>query len=92
MSKVNLDYLSALSKMTLTDSEKTQFENDFDKIIDFVSEIKDVDTSMVSNKASTITIGDLREDKVEPSMDRVAVLQNAPKQKDGCYVTPLVVE
>ena len=92
MSKVNLEYLSALSKMKLTDDEMTQFEKDFEGIIDFISEIKDVDTSMISNKVRTITLDDLREDEAKPSMDRVAVLQNAPKQKDGCYVTPLVVE
>ena len=92
MSKVNLEYLSALSKMKLTDDEMAQFEKDFDKIIDFISDIKDVDTSAISNKVRTISLDDLREDEAKPSMDRVAVLQNAPKQKDGCYVTPLVVE
>ena len=39
-----------------------------------------------------IALSELREDEEKPSLTREAVLMNAPKQKDGCYVTPLVVE
>lgn len=92
MSKVNLEFLENLSKIKLNDSERTQFENDFDKLIDFLDDVADVDTDAVSDKIKAIKMCDLREDEPTPSLDRVAVLQNAPKQKDGCYVTPLVVE
>lgn len=92
MSKVDLEYLEVLSKLKLSDSEKAQFENDFDKIIDFVNEIAEVNTDAVSDKVKAIPLSMLREDEAKESMARESVLQNAPKQKDGCYVTPLVVE
>lgn len=92
MSKVDLEYLEVLSKLKLSDSEKAQFEKDFDKIIDFVNEIAEVNTDSVSDKVKAIPLSMLREDEAKESMAREAVLQNAPKQKDGCYVTPLVVE
>jgi len=92
MSKVDLEYLEVLSKLKLSDSEKAQFEKDFDKIIDFVNEIAEVNTDAVSDKVKAIPLSMLREDEAKESMARESVLQNAPKQKDGCYVTPLVVE
>lgn len=92
MSKINLEYLEVLSKLKLTAEEKTQFEKDFDKIIDFVNEIAVVDTDTVDDKAESVPLALLREDIPMKSMDREAVLQNAPEKKDGCYVTPLVVE
>lgn len=92
MSKVDLEYLEVLSKLKLSQDEKAQFEKDFDRIIDFVNEIAEVDTADVTDKVKAISINELREDEAMASMDRVSVLQNAPKQKDGCYVTPLVVE
>ena len=35
---------------------------------------------------------ELRDDEPMESMSQEDVLSNTPKQKDGCYVTPLVVE
>ena len=33
-----------------------------------------------------------REDEAKPSMARELILQNAPKQKDGCFLVPKTVE
>lgn len=87
-----IEYLQFLSKLQFSDEEKESFENEFDNIVAFVDEIAKLNLPVDLEKDQPISLNDLREDKPEESMPREDVLSNAPKQKDGCYVTPLVVE
>lgn len=87
-----IEYLQFLSKLQFSDEEKESFENEFDNIVAFVDEIAKLNLPVDLEKDQPISLNDLREDEPEESMPREDVLSNAPKQKDGCYVTPLVVE
>lgn len=87
-----IEDLERLSKLNFTDEEKAQFASEFDGIVAFVDEISSVELPEGLDKDDAITLDMLREDEPRPSMEREVALQNVPKQKDGCYVTPLVVE
>ena len=88
--KINLEHLEYLSKLKIEDSQKEKFEEDFVKILDFVDEITKLDLPE-EDKARAVDLSMLREDEV--SMDeKCDVLMNAPKKRDGCFSTPLVVE
>lgn len=89
--KVDLEYLENLSKLKINEEEKAKFEKDFEKILDFVDEITKIELP-AEDKESAIPLESLREDKVDNEKEYVNVLSNAPKKKDGCYLTPLVVE
>lgn len=86
---VHLEYLS---KLKFTDAERDAFQNEFSNIVAFVNEIAELELPDEFNKDNAISINDLRADEATESMPQAEVLQNAPKQKDGCYVTPLVVD
>ncbi len=87
-----VEYLENLSKLKFSEEERTLFETEFDSIIEFVDEISGLELPEGLDTDETIALSELREDEEKPSLTREAVLMNAPKQKDGCYVTPLVVE
>ena len=87
-----VEYLENLSKLKFSEEERTLFETEFDSIIEFVDEISGLEIPEGLDTDETIALSELREDEEKPSLTREAVLMNAPKQKDGCYVTPLVVE
>lgn len=87
-----IEHLEYLSKLKFPDEEKESFEKDFDSILKFVDEIKNLDLPCDLEKDSPISLSQLRNDEPKDSMVQEEVLMNAPKQKDGCYVTPLVVE
>lgn len=88
--KVDLNHLEQLSKLKIDEQERDKFEKDFSKILDFVDEITKLDLPM-EDKSRAVSIGELREDeeKVDGDFD---ALKNAPETKDGCYLSPLVVE
>ncbi len=88
--KVDLKHLEYLSKLKIEDGEKEKFEADFVKILDFVDEITKLDLPE-EYKAKAVPLSELRADEVQ-IVEPCDTLLNAPKKKDGCFVTPLVVE
>ena len=88
--KVDIKHLESLSKLKIDESECEKFEQDFEKILDFVDEITKLDLPQ-TQKAVAVKLSDLRKDEFV-SDEKCDTLLNAPKKKDGCYLTPLVVE
>ncbi len=87
-----LEHLEFLSKLKFPEEEREKFEQEFEQILAFVDEIAALDLQESLEKDSPIGLRQLREDIPCQSMSQKEVLANAPKQKDGCYVTPQVVE
>lgn len=87
--QIDIKHLESLSKLKIEDDKKEKFEKDLEKILAFVDEITKLD--LPEEKKSGVSISSLREDKAEVQKDFDPLL-NAPKQKDGCYKVPLVVE
>ncbi len=84
--------LEFLSKLKFAEEEKDKFEKEFGDIVAFVNEITNLELPEDLDEDKAESLEDLREDEPLESMAQEEVLQNAPKQKDGCYTTPLVVE
>lgn len=87
-----IEHLEFLSKLEFNAEEKSNFEKEFDNIVAFVDEIAKLELPEDLEKDQPVSLQNLREDQPHESMPREDVLSNAPKKKDGCYVTPLVVE
>lgn len=88
--KVDIAHLEDLSKLKIDEDKKEQFAADLGKILDFVDEITTLDLP-TEDKSKAVGLAELRSDEVKPSKN-FDPLANAPKQKDGCYLVPLVVE
>jgi len=88
--KVDIKYLEKLSKLEIDEQSKDKFEKDFEKILEFVGEITSLELPE-EDKSKFVKLNDLRKDEIKEK-EECDILLNAPKKKDGCYVTPLVVE
>ena len=86
---VHLEYLS---KLKFEAAERDAFEHEFQNIISFVDEIAKLELPDDLDIDKAVSLSELREDTAKPSISQQDALQNAPIQKDGCYVTPLVVD
>lgn len=89
--KVDIAYLEKLSKLEISAEDREKFAKEFEKIVDFVDEITKLDLPE-EDQSYAVHISDLREDDEEEDREECDVLLNAPKKKNGCYHTPLVVE
>lgn len=94
--KVNnklVEYLAHLSRLDFDDDSKEKMKFDFEKMLDFVAKLEEVDTENVeplSYMSSELNV--LREDKVEQLLTQEQALQNAPV-KDTDYIRiPKVID
>ena len=90
--EMDIQTVAALSKLTLTEQEKVSLEMELCRMLKLCRELQITDTLGVPETAYVEPVVNvLREDENACSLSRAALLQNAPKQKDGCYFVPQVI-
>lgn len=85
--------IASLAKLKIDDDKVKDAEGEFNKILDWIEQLNEVDTN---NVEPLLSVNDenlrLREDKVTDGNQRDAVLANAPMSSYGYFVVPKVVE
>ena len=84
-----LEHLCELARLDLPQEERGEVLEQLGKILDYMEILNRLDTERVEPY-------DLAAEAVEglpgPSMDRAALLENAPRAQDGAYQVPRTVE
>jgi len=94
--KVNnklVEHLAHLSRLDFDDDSKEKMKFDFEKILDFVDKLEEVDTDNVeplSYMSSELNV--LREDKVEQMLTQEQALKNAPVNDTDYIRIPKVID
>ena len=94
--KVNnklVEHLAHLSRLDFDDDSKEKMKFDFEKILDFVDKLEEVDTDNVeplSYMSSELNV--LREDKVEQLLTQEQALKNAPVNDTDYIRIPKVID
>lgn len=94
--KVNnklVEHLAHLSRLDFDDDSKEKMKFDFEKMLDFVAKLEEVDTENVeplSYISSELNV--LREDKVEQVLTQEQALKNAPVNDTDYIRIPKVID
>ena len=94
--KVNnklVEHLAHLSRLDFDDNSKEKMKFDFEKMLDFVAKLEEVDTDNVeplSYMSSELNV--LREDKVEQVLTQEQALKNAPVNDTYYIRIPKVID
>ena len=94
--KVNnklVEHLAHLSRLDFDDDSKEKMKFDFEKMLDFVAKLEEVDTDNVeplSYMSSELNV--LREDKVEQALTQEQALKNAPVNDTDYIRIPKVLD
>ena len=94
--KVNnklVEHLAHLSRLDFDDDSKEKMKFDFEKMLDFVAKLEEVDTANVeplSYMSSELNV--LREDKVEQVLTQEQALKNAPVNDTDYIRIPKVID
>lgn len=84
--------IANLSKINLSDKESENLKHELNKILDWVDDLKKVDTKMVEPMLSVFNENmKMRDDKVELT-NTDEILSNAPDKKENFFVVPKVIE
>ena len=82
-----------LARLKLTDDEYGESVEKLSKIVDFVDQLSQADTSGVVPMAHPLdAVQRLRPDVVTETDERDRYQQNAPAVTDGLYLVPKVIE
>ena len=89
-------YIAELAHLNLSDDEVKAYQSDLEEILQYVDKLNELDTEQVEPMAQVIFEGaeslTLREDELEPSMDRDKALSNAPQHGAGQFKVPSIIE
>lgn len=94
--KVNnklVEHLAHLSRLDFDDDSKEKMKFDFEKMLDFVAKLEEVDTDNVeplSYMSSELNV--LREDKVVQVLNQEQALKNAPVNDTDYIRIPKVID
>ncbi|RZI45628.1 Asp-tRNA(Asn)/Glu-tRNA(Gln) amidotransferase subunit GatC [Rickettsiales endosymbiont of Peranema trichophorum] len=85
--------IAHLARIKIQDSELETYKDELNKILDWVSQLQEVNTDDVEPLGSVI-FSELpqREDKVITTNTKDEILENAPNSKYGYYVVPQVID
>ncbi len=85
--------IAALARIRLTDAQREAAAVELSRILDWVAQLDEVDTSAVEPLRSVMPISPtLREDIVSDGGRPEDVLRNAPQRSGDYFVVPKVVE
>ncbi|MGC1421710.1 MAG: Asp-tRNA(Asn)/Glu-tRNA(Gln) amidotransferase subunit GatC [Terracidiphilus sp.] len=90
--------VAELAHLELTPDESQGMLYDLNAILDHVAQLNELDTSTVAPLAQVSELGDaggegsLRKDAVRPSLDRAAVMAEAPESDQVFFKVPKVIE
>lgn len=84
--------LETLSKLELTEAERTKIGGDLEKILSMVAKLEELDTAGVEPLAYVSDAqNNLREDVVNNQVSQQAALKNAPDQDGEYFKVPKVL-
>lgn len=88
-----VDYISALSRLSLPSKEKEQMAEELERIVSYMDMLNRLDTKGVEPMSHVFPIKNvLREDVPAPSCPREELLAGAPAHDGEAFLVPQTVE
>ena len=88
--------VAELAHLELAPDETAHMLTDLNAILDYVAELNELDTTGIPPLAQVSELGEfttaLRPDVLRPSLDRSAVMQQAPESDKVFFKVPKVIE
>lgn len=86
-------YLESLGRIELTEEQREATEKDLQDILTYIDTLNELHTDGVEPLSHSFPVTNvMREDTVAMHNTRDDILQNAPEEKDGCFVVPKTVD
>ena len=92
-SELNVLYVARLARINLTEDEARIFQKQLDDVLKYVEKLREVDVTDIDASAHSLPVFDVfREDAPRDWFTAEQALSNAPRQANGLFVVPKVVE
>jgi aspartyl-tRNA(Asn)/glutamyl-tRNA(Gln) amidotransferase subunit C len=92
-SDLDVAYIARLARINLTEAETKVFQKQLDDVLKYVEKLRQADLSHVEAAAHALPIFNVfREDEPRDCFTAEQALSNAPRQANGLFIVPKVVE
>lgn len=92
LSHAQVEHIARLARLNLTPEEIDRYTTELTVILEYIDQLKSVNTEGVEPQNQFITAENVfREDVAEPSLPREKALANAPQQDGECFLVPKVI-
>jgi aspartyl-tRNA(Asn)/glutamyl-tRNA(Gln) amidotransferase subunit C len=92
ISREEVEKVSLLSRLLLSDEELAKMTAQLGRILEYVEQLNELDTEDVEPLSHALDVAEvLRDDRVTDSLSRQDALANAPHSDDECYLVPAVL-
>jgi len=94
----DVERVAELANLELTPDESVRMLHDLNAILDYVAQLNELDTANVAPLAQVSELkgaggaSELRPDANQPSLDRTAVMPQAPETDQVFFKVPKVIE
>ena len=91
--KMDIEKVARLARLELSEEEKHTFGSQLEQVLSYMEQLNRIDTTGVEPTSHAIPIQNaFREDETRPSLPREEVLGVAPKEEDGHFKVPRIIE
>ena len=92
-SDLDVAYVARLARINLTQDEEKTFQKQLDDVLKYVETLRQVDVTGVDAAAHVLPVFNVfRADIPRDSFTAEQALSNAPRQANGLFIVPKVVE
>jgi aspartyl-tRNA(Asn)/glutamyl-tRNA(Gln) amidotransferase subunit C len=92
-SDLDVAYVARLARLALTEDEAQIFQKQLDDLLQYAEKLREVDVTGVDAAAHALPVFNVfREDSPRNWFTAKQALSNAPRQANGLFVVPKVVE
>jgi aspartyl-tRNA(Asn)/glutamyl-tRNA(Gln) amidotransferase subunit C len=91
--EIDVKYVAHLARLALTPDEEKKLGAQLGHILGYIEKLRELDVSNVEPTAHAVPMVNItRADEIRPSLPHDEALRNAPKQANGLFVVPKIVE
>ncbi|HEY2329696.1 MAG TPA: Asp-tRNA(Asn)/Glu-tRNA(Gln) amidotransferase subunit GatC [Verrucomicrobiae bacterium] len=91
--EIDVKYVAHLARLALTPEEEKQLGAQLGSILGYIEKLRELDVTNVEPTAHAVPMVNVtRADEIRPSLAREDALRNAPKQANGLFIVPKIVE
>jgi len=91
--EIDVKYVAHLARIALTPDEEIKLAAQLGGILGYIEKLKELDITGVEPTAHAVPLVNItRADEIRPSLPHADALRNAPKQANGLFIVPKIVE
>ena len=91
--EIDLQHVVNLARIDLSAEEEARIRPQMQEILKYVDKLNELDVDGIEPMAHAVPLTNvMRADEVQSSLSHIDVLRNAPRQANGLFVVPKIVE